>query len=128
MILSPAAIQNIMIKENKEKLENHIREKIKVVKKDIISYKQLTRPISPDNAIGRLTRMEAINSKSINEAALRKSEYTLSKLEHALKMTNDPDFGLCGECEEPVPFARLMVMPEAELCVKCAEKQISYGI
>jgi hypothetical protein len=52
--------QTTMTKEEKEKLENHIKENIEKLKKDIVSYKQLTRPIAPDNAIGRLTRMEAI--------------------------------------------------------------------
>ena len=49
---------------NKEKLENHIREEIEVLKENIISYKQLTKPIRPDNSIGRLTRMESISSKT----------------------------------------------------------------
>lgn len=107
---------------NKEKLENHIREKIEVLKENIISYKQLTKPIPPDNSIGRLTRMEAISSKSINEAALRNAKYTLSKLERVLKTINDSDFGLCRECEEPIPFARLMIVPETDMCVECADK------
>ncbi len=111
-----------MTKEEKEKLENHIMEKIEVVKKNIISYKRLTKPVSPDNAIGRITRMEAINSKSINEAALREAESTLSKLESSLKIIAHTDFGLCQECEEPIPFARLMIMPETSLCVECASK------
>jgi len=38
-----------------------------------------------------------------------------------LRMINDPDFGLCRECEEPIPFARLMIVPESDLCVQCAE-------
>jgi DnaK suppressor protein len=42
-------------------------------------------------------------------------------MERALTMIDDPDFGLCCECEEPIPFARLMIMPESDLCVKCAE-------
>ena len=108
---------------NKKKLENHIREKIEVLKENIISYKQLTKPIPPDNSIGRLTRMEAISSKSINEAALRSANNTLSKLERVLKTINDPDFGLCRECEEPIPFARLMIVPETDMCVECADKQ-----
>ncbi len=107
--------------EKREKLKNHIIEKIEALKEDIKSYQLLTKPISPDNAIGRLTRMEAINSKSINEAALNKSKHSLSKLEHALTMIDGPDFGLCGECEEPIPYARLMAMPESDLCVQCAE-------
>jgi DnaK suppressor protein len=63
--------------------------------------------------------MEAINSKSINEAALENSKQTLSKMERALTMIDDPDFGFCRECEEPIPFAGLMIMPESDLCVKC---------
>lgn len=108
---------------NKKKLENHIREMIEKLKKDIVSYKQLTKPIPPDNSIGRLTRMEAISSKSINEAALSRAKHTLSKLERVLKTINDSDFGLCRECEEPIPFARLMIVPETDVCVECADKR-----
>ena len=57
----------------------------------------------------------------IDEAVLDNSKQTLSKIERALTMIDDPDFGLCCECEEPIPFARLMIMPESHLCVKCAE-------
>jgi len=111
-----------MEKIEREKLEHHIRDKIQILKEDIVSLKKLTAPIPPDNAIGRLTRMEAINSKSINEAALRKTQYALSKLERALRTIDSPDFGLCRECEEPIPFPRLMILPETDLCVECAEK------
>jgi len=113
---------NTLIKKEKEKLENQIREKIDVLREDILSYKNLTRPISPDNAIGRLTRMEAISSKSINEEALRMAKSTLSRLESVLHIIDDSDFGLCKECEEPIPIARLMVIPETYFCVECASK------
>ncbi len=48
--------------------------------------------------------------------------YTLSKLERVLKTINDSDFGLCRGCEEPIPFERLMIVPETNMCVECAEK------
>ena len=107
--------------ENKETLKAHILEKISNLKDDIQAFQSLARPVSPDNAIGRLTRMEAINSKSINEAALNKAEQTLLRMERALALIDEPDFGLCRECEEPIPFARLMIVPESDLCVQCAE-------
>ena len=106
----------------KKQLKTHIQETIETLKADIESYKRLTGPIAPDNAIGRLTRMEAIGTRGINEAALRKAKSTLSRLERALPMIDDPDFGLCRECDQPIPFKRLMAIPEAELCVPCAEK------
>ena len=114
-------MRGIMETEKRDKLKDHIEKRIEDLKGNIKSYQKLIQPIVPDNAIGRLTRMEAINSKSINEAALSKDKQTLSKMERALKMIHDPDFGLCHECEEPIPFARLMIVPESDLCVECAE-------
>ena len=111
-----------MQEAEKEKLATKIREKIETVKKDIISYAELTQPVAPDDAIGRLTRMDAIGNKSINEAALREAQNTLVKLERALKLIDRPGFGLCRECEEPIPLARLMVLPESDMCVECAEE------
>jgi DnaK suppressor protein len=110
-----------MQEAEKKKLAGQIREKIATVRKDIDSYAELTKPVAPDDAIGRLTRMDAIGNKSIKEAALREAENTLAKLERALKMIDRPGFGLCIECEEPIPIARLMIMPESDMCVECAE-------
>ena len=111
-----------MQEQEKKKLAGQMRAKIVTIKKDIVSYKERTQPVAPDDAIGRLTRMDAIGNKSINEAALREAQNTLAKLERALKMIDRPGFGLCRECEEPIPLARLMIMPESDMCVECAEE------
>ncbi len=111
----------MMQDDQKAAFKKTILEKMQTVKKDIASYALLTKPIAPDNAIGRLTRMEAIASKSINEAALRKAKETLIKLERALATVDNPEFGICAECEKPIPSARLMILPETDLCVQCAE-------
>ena len=111
-----------MQEAEKEKLADQIRKKIETVKKDIVTYAELTKPVAPDDAIGRLTRLDAIGNKSINEAALREAQNTLAKLERALKMIDRPGFGLCRECDEPIPLARLMIMPESDMCVECAEE------
>jgi DnaK suppressor protein len=108
--------------EQKAALKKSIVAKIDSLRADIEAFKSVTGPVSPDNAIGRITRMEAISSKSINEAALEKARSTLSGLERALTHIDDPDFGLCCECEEPIAPARLMALPETELCIRCAEK------
>lgn len=110
-----------MRKDERAGLKKSIEARISDLKEDIASYAELTKPISPDSAIGRLTRMEAINSKSINEAALNKSKNTLIQLERALAKIDSDEYGLCRECDEPIPLARLMVLPETELCVQCAE-------
>ena len=109
-------------KTQREEIRQHMAEKLASVRLDIDAYKALNRPVSPDSAIGRLTRMEAIQSKSINESALREAEATRTRLERALSGIGHPDFGLCRECDEPIPIARLKAMPGADLCVGCAEE------
>lgn len=108
--------------EEKEEIRKVISEKICDLEKSVETFKKLSKPVAPDNAIGRITRMEAINSKSINEASLAKSKQTLKTLQKNLKLIDDPDFGFCGHCEEPIPFKRLLIMPEAPLCVACTGK------
>lgn len=111
-----------MNKREKQSIKAAIIKKIGSLKINIVKFKDLTKPVSPDNAIGRLTRMEAINSKSINDASLANLKQTLGKLEKSLKMIDDPDFGYCVNCEEPIPHKRLLIMPESLFCVTCANK------
>jgi len=81
---------------------------------------ELTKPIAPENAIGRVSRMDAINNKSINEAALVQSNKKLRKLEVALIKVDEEYFGLCGRCGNEIPLGRLMLMPESPFCVNCS--------
>jgi DnaK suppressor protein len=110
-----------MLQKEKDKLEQYIRAEIEALKRNIISYKEGAKPVALDSAIGRVTRMDAINSKSISEESLCKAEIALLKLECALDKINDSDFGLCLECGEEIPFKRLMIMPGSFLCVVCAD-------
>ena len=79
------------------------------------------KPISPDNAVGRLTRMEAIGSKGISEASLISAQTKLARLETALNKIEHPDFGVCIRCSSPIPKGRMIFMPESVTCVACAE-------
>ena len=111
-----------MTSEEREKLKKKLSREITETKETIENLEEATQPISPDNAIGRISRMEAINSKSVNEAALDGAVAKLSKLENALSRIDREDFGLCSKCKEPIQFARLLFMPESDRCVACARR------
>lgn len=89
---------------------------------EIESLKELTRPVSPDRAIGRLSRLEAINEKSINEASLRSAQALQQRLRAALPRLEHEDFGFCAQCDEPIPLARLLSLPDTRICVSCRER------
>lgn len=109
--------------EDREELKKQIAKEIEVQKHLIECFTETSKPVSPDNAIGRLTRMEAINSQNISEASLNSAQAKLVKLEKALSKVHLPDFGICVRCENSIPQGRIMLMPENVLCVSCAEKK-----
>lgn len=106
------AIDKILLKERIEK-------KIKRLHSDIASMEDMTQPVSPDDAIGRVSRMDAINNKSVMEASLRNARQKLNGLEFALKNLNSETFGICHKCHKPIQEARVMLMPESLYCVAC---------
>ncbi len=105
---------------NRTEIEQLIRKQIEAVERKIKSLKELTQAIAPDDAIGRVSRMDAINNKSVNEAALRQSETKLKNLQLALERIHEPDFGICAQCKGPIQPGRLVLMPESRTCMKCA--------
>ncbi len=72
-----------MTKEEKAELKIKIEAEAIKLKTQIEELKEEVKPIAPENAIGRLSRMDAINNRSVNEAALRKAEIRLNALEEA---------------------------------------------
>lgn len=103
-------------------IKEKILSEIKKTEKAIEDYKEMTKPISPDDAIGRVSRMDAINNKSVAEAGLRKAEEKLKNLNNMLPNIDKKDFGKCAKCNGDIPLGRLMIMPESRFCVRCAVK------
>lgn len=107
--------------EKKKIIDILLKEKAKQEAK-IADLKELTQPISPDCAIGRVSRMDAINNKSVNEAALRAAETKLRNIEISLEKSENPEFGKCRQCGFDIPVGRLIVMPGSTRCVACASR------
>lgn len=101
-------------------LREKIEEEIAKTQLLITEYKELTQPIEPDCAIGRVSRMDAINNKSVTESALRSAEQKLKSLERVLSLYGTPEFGRCIHCKALIPIGRILFRPESLTCVNCA--------
>ena len=110
-----------MTPEELRQIEQVINTQMADIRATLGAHEKSARPVEPDNAIGRLTRMEAIGAKHISEASLENARSRLLRLENALKRLDTPDFGICLSCEEEIPVKRLMLLPEAMRCVRCSE-------
>ena len=109
-----------MEKKHQILIAKKIDQEIKKTTDSINEYKQLNKPMAPDNAIGRVSRMDAINNRSVLNSALKKAELKLKKLKIVQKEIDKKDFGVCLNCKNEIPIARLMIVPESKKCINCA--------
>lgn len=109
--------------QEKEELKKSINEKIISYQIQIEDLNELTQPIAPDCAIGRISRMDAINNKTINDNALVKKKRQLEGLENALENIDEPNFGCCMNCGAEIPMGRILLVPESRICINCAGRR-----
>ena len=109
--------------EQRRQLASQVASTIEQLISEIATLEQLVAPIAPDRAIGRLSRLEAMNERSMHEAALRSARQRLRRLQQVRDEVDDELFGMCAQCEQAIPFARLMSLPESVLCVACRERR-----
>ena len=104
-----------------EEIKLKLQAEIESTKQKINNYTELCKPIAPENAIGRVSRMDAINNKSVVEAVLREAKQKMQQLQLMQTKTDDEDFGICIKCKHTIPFGRLMIRPHSKCCVNCAQ-------
>ena len=108
--------------EEREAIRDQLKKKLIRIDKEIIELKDLTVPEAPDCAIGRVSRMDAINNRSVNEAALRKKQDQQRQIKFALTQIDLDSFGKCVSCGNEIPIGRILLMPESIKCVRCASR------
>lgn len=114
-----------MLTEDQRKyIKEKIEKKLEMLQEDILYLKEETKPIAPENAIGRVSRMDAINNKSVAENALRNAEEKLKKYFEALENIDKEDFGKCQKCKKDIEIERIAFMPESLRCSVCARQRI----
>jgi DnaK suppressor protein len=79
----------------------------------------------PDDDFQALNEMH----QSIASGRNQNRSLVLAQVRTALElMAEDPEeYGLCHECEEPIPRARLALMPYVERCVQCQSVEEETG-
>mgnify|MGYP005844498235 CR=1 FL=1 len=111
-----------MTAEEKQLIKDSILETIEELIDELQMLEESAKPISPDSAYGRLSRMDAINNKAIVDSALRDKKTTMERLKLALSRIDSEEYGKCQKCGNDIAVKRLMSLPYAPLCITCASK------
>jgi len=71
--------------------------------------------------VGRLSRMDALQSQAMSVETDRRRKLELQQIEAALGRIADGDYGTCAGCGEAIGPKRLALNPTAPICIECAQ-------
>lgn len=118
-----------MEKELQKKLKERLLEIKKEIKENLESFankgkiKGDYKARFPEYGRGR---DEEAQERSIYESRLpveHKLEIDLIRVNKAVQKIKEGRYGVCESCGEEIKEERLMVYPEAEVCVKCVKNR-----
>ncbi|WP_377186990.1 TraR/DksA family transcriptional regulator [Ruegeria meonggei] len=71
-------------------------------------------------AVGRLSRMDALQSQAMAKAQQANRDLETHRLQIALSRIQEGEFGYCEDCGDEIPAGRLNLDLAATKCVSCA--------
>ncbi len=73
-------------------------------------------------SVGRLSRMDAMQSQAMALESRRRREIQLTRIKAALARIDEEEYGYCAMCDEDIDQRRLKIDPANPFCVTCASK------
>ncbi|MFT4635748.1 MAG: DnaK suppressor protein [Arenicella sp.] len=81
------------------------------------------QPVKVDqNSVGRLSRVDAIQSQAMAIANVKRQAKLLIDIERAFGEIESGEYGLCIECDDFIASARLEANLVTQTCIVCATR------
>jgi len=99
-----------------------VTEKISELEKQLALSQESSQTVELDQSLaGRVSRIDAIQQQKMAKSSFERDKKLLVKLQQTLNKLSDKHYGICEECDEPIPITRLKVKPESKFCIDCQE-------
>ncbi|MEX1186883.1 MAG: TraR/DksA C4-type zinc finger protein [Gemmatimonadaceae bacterium] len=70
-------------------------------------------------SMGRVSRIDAIQNQQMSASAYGRDQARYGALINAMSRMKRGVYGLCERCGKPIPYGRLLVLPESANCAAC---------
>ncbi|MDK2973213.1 MAG: DnaK suppressor protein [Candidatus Sumerlaeota bacterium] len=109
----------MITEQERAELKTLMIDRIAELEASIARLRERVETVSPDSAIGRLSRLDSmINAGTVNQA-IHDSQAKLTRLRNRLERIADADFDQCRMCGQPLSIERLRAAPDRGVCTTC---------
>lgn len=110
------ALTDAELAELRQELEREITR----LERDMRGTKQDSQPVQLDQgSVGRVSRIDAIQNQLMSASAYGRDQARYAALIQARARMDNGTYGKCGRCGRPIPYGRLLVLPESANCAAC---------
>lgn len=85
--------------------------------------KQVNQHVDVDTEGDETDEIQANILIDLNNQLSTRNSAKLNQIEAALKRIEEKTYGICQDCEDPIPEKRLLSNPYFQTCVSCAEER-----
>ncbi len=112
-----------MTPEQIEQFQQRLVEERDEVSQSLDASRASAKPNELDQArIGRLSRMDSLQSSAMAQEAVRRLEAEQHSIDAAMERLKKGEYGRCKTCRRDIDVVRLDIYPATEICMHCAKK------
>ena len=110
---------------NKKKLDQ-FRSQLESIRSELLGDVERSNHSVKEDDIGQIADISDDAARAYNrqlEGELGEQEWKkLKQVDVAIEKIDEGEYGVCSECENTIPEARLQIVPYAEFCTQCLSK------
>jgi len=109
-----------LTREQRSELSKDLADLTLELQKTLEGSAKAARPVELDQpAIGRVSRIDAIQQQKMLQANRQAQKTRLGLVRSALRRFEEGEYGDCKECGESIGYKRLKARPESVFCIEC---------
>jgi DnaK suppressor protein len=121
-------MQNVMrdaprlTRAQRRELEAELRQELARLERLIAPRAPLSDAAPFEARLGAMVSSDANEHVGLATALHSRAAARYAAVSHALERLKDGSYGVCVSCQRPIPYGRLLAMPETAHCVECGAR------
>ena len=113
----------IMNDEQKQSLKEAIQNELATSEEKLLTLQKELKPLKKSCAYDDVEYASLYDDYNIRYKEAENLQKRIKSLQKSLIKIDNEEYGICEECGEEIPLARLELVPESSHCVQCLSQE-----
>ena len=116
-------LTRLMDSQKRLNIAASLKEQLYKLKVEIAALQEQLQPVPTQCSKTDPQRAEQMLAQELLYKNLTVAQKRYNKLLYAQKRLDDEAYGICESCDETIAYERLLLLPEVDYCIDCAQER-----